>query len=94
MTAFFKMVSDDRIEQITRAVCHYFTLRPDELYLRRRFPRIVKARWCAMALMRDEGMTLSEIGREFACDHTTVIHGVKRVQQNGGVPAPIRARLA
>lgn len=35
------------------------------------------------ALLRDEGMSLPQIGRLFNRDHTTVLHGLREFEKNG-----------
>lgn len=41
----------------------------------------VNARHIAMWIMREGGETYSHIGRELGVDHSTVIHGVRRVNK-------------
>lgn len=40
---------------------------------------LTRARWLAWRAAYDEGHTVSEIGRAFNRDHTTVIHGLEQV---------------
>lgn len=53
-----------------------------DLYGRSRTRRVVAARQAAMlAVRRQTDMSLSEIGRLFDRDHTTVLHGIRRAEQ-------------
>ena len=66
----------------------YITL--DQLLGPRRDAKAAHARQLAMLLMRETqpNMSLTDIGRYFRRDHTTIIHGVrearKRVRHRGG----------
>lgn len=43
--------------------------------------KVTRARWAAMYVLRHEkGYSFPEIGRVMNRDHTTVIHGVRRVE--------------
>lgn len=46
-----------------------------------RTPRAARARWYAWHMLRREGWTLTEIGRAFEMDHTTIIHGLRRLEE-------------
>jgi chromosomal replication initiation ATPase DnaA len=46
-----------------------------------RTAHVARARHVAMAICRAKGMSLSEIGRAFNRDHTSVLNGLRRVQQ-------------
>lgn len=49
---------------------------------------IARARQYAMWKCRDQGYSLQQIGHVFKRDHTTVIHGVRRIEEilNASVP--------
>lgn len=47
----------------------------------RRTPRLARARWRAMQIMRDRGASLPAIGRHLQLHHTTVLHGLRRIQE-------------
>lgn len=48
---------------------------------KRNHKHLVRARWQAFKVFRDAGYSLPEIGRVFGKDHTTVLHGLKRLEQ-------------
>lgn len=57
-------------------------LRAEDLTGDRRGPaEVSRARWVAMRLLRDRGMSLPTIGRAMRCDHSTVKHGLRRLEQ-------------
>ncbi len=47
----------------------------------RRDKPVVNARHAAMWLAREANYTLNDIGRAFGRDHTTVMHGVRRIDR-------------
>ncbi len=42
-------------------------------------PHVVQARWEVYKALHDIGMSASQIGRIVGRDHTTVLHGLKRL---------------
>ena len=44
-------------------------------------PRSVRARWIAWDLMRQDGWTLQMIADAFGIHHTTVIHGLHKIER-------------
>ena len=72
------------------ATClHYDVIGDDVLGTCRERP-VVAARHVAMWVMRAGGMSLSSIGREVGRDHTTVLHGIKRVETRPDLMADAR----
>jgi chromosomal replication initiator protein len=69
------------IETILRAVCAEFGVTKDDLLSKKREATISQARQIAMFLLReDAGLTVARIGRELERDHSTVLHGCKRIE--------------
>lgn len=47
-----------------------------------RIPELCRIRWAAMEVMREQGLSLPQIGRAIGGrDHTTVIHGLSRAEE-------------
>lgn len=44
-----------------------------------RTKRVVRARWLAMKIAHDCGLSIAGIGRALAMDHTTVMHGLRQI---------------
>lgn len=44
-----------------------------------RTKRVVRARWLAMKIAHDCGLSIAGIGRALAMDHTTVMHGLRKI---------------
>lgn len=42
-------------------------------------PHVVRARWEVYKALRDAGMSTPQIGRIVGRDHTTILHGLKRL---------------
>jgi chromosomal replication initiator protein len=69
------------VETILRAVCAEFGVSKDDLLSKKREATISQARQIAMFLLReDAGLTVARIGRELERDHSTVLHGCKRIE--------------
>jgi len=60
----------------TVAKCRRLTV--DDLRGPSRRAYIVRARWEAMRMLRDRGLSLSAIGIILNRDHTTVLHALRR----------------
>jgi hypothetical protein len=72
---------DDEAREVIERVAgeHGFTL--GVLRSPSRSPRLVRARWAAMAAARSEtDASLPQIGRILNRDHTTVLHGLRRME--------------
>lgn len=72
-SGYLRMASD-----AIRTAADAANVPPAEVAGDSRRPDIVRARWAAMADLRDRGLGLSEIGRALGMDHTTVRHGLTR----------------
>lgn len=70
-------------EEVIKSVCDYYKVRPAQLRGQRRDSFLVKPRQVAMYLLKKEfGLTFSEIGNLLGGrDHTTVMHGVNKVEE-------------
>jgi chromosomal replication initiator protein len=59
----------------------YFGLQPDDLVSKSRSRPLTTARHVAMYLLRElTGLSLIKIGELFARDHTTALHGIKKIE--------------
>jgi chromosomal replication initiator protein len=59
----------------------YFGLQPDDLVSKSRSRPLTTARHVAMYLLRElTGLSLIKIGEHFARDHTTALHGIKKIE--------------
>jgi hypothetical protein len=95
---WFEIVSEDmppgsamKIDDVIRVCCKYFDMTRSELTSARRNARVVYARQIAMYLAKHHTTkSYPEIGRRLGGrDHTTVIHGQRRIEsqllKNAGV---------
>lgn len=74
--------SKNIIQDIQEKTCTYFSISIELLKSNKRFKNIVLARHIAMYLTREQGFSFPEIAREFnRRDHTTVIHAVKKIEE-------------
>ncbi|MCH7555285.1 MAG: chromosomal replication initiator protein DnaA, partial [Proteobacteria bacterium] len=71
------------IEEIQKRVAAHFNIRLGDMHSARRARNVARPRQVAMYLAKQlTSRSLPEIGRKFGGrDHTTVMHGVKRVEQ-------------
>ncbi len=70
------------LREIQDAVCKVQGVAREDLLSPRRSPRVARARQLAMYMARElTPMTLAEIARGFDRDHTTVIHGLRAVDE-------------
>lgn len=71
------------VAAIQDAVCATFGITRTELLSSSRTPRIAKARHMAMYVSRQlTGLSLAEIAREFNRDHSTVLHAIRRIDND------------
>jgi chromosomal replication initiator protein len=68
-------------EDIIKAVCEFYAVKPTQLKGPKRDASLVKARQIAMYLLKSElDLTLVEIGNVLGGrDHTTIMHGVEKI---------------
>lgn len=83
------------IDSITKAVCDYFNLQPDQLRSRRKTADLVRARQMAMFLCRKYISTsLKAIGERFGGrDHSTVIHALTSVEEGMKIDLSIKSDI-
>jgi hypothetical protein len=67
-------------ESTVATVAAAFGLRATDIMGRSQTRKIAKARAVAMAGMHQAGFSLTDIGRFFSRDHTTVLHALKTVK--------------
>ena len=71
------------VDTILKAVCAEFGVSKDDLLSKKREATISQARQITMYLLReDAGLTVARIGRELERDHSTVLHGCKRIESS------------
>lgn len=71
-------------DDIIKAVCSYYNIKATQLKGVRRDSFLVKPRHICMYLLKEQGLTLVEIGNLLGGrDHSTVIHGVEKVINSG-----------
>lgn len=68
--------------RVLEGCCRHFAVDPDDVLAGRRQQAVLDARHVFMWLMRQQGRSYPEIGHELGMDHTTIINGVKRVENN------------
>jgi chromosomal replication initiator protein len=82
------------IATIQNAVCAVLQVSRDDLLSGSRAPRVTRARHLAMYLTRElTGMSLAEIARGFDRDHSTVLHGIRRVGNELEPGSPLHRTL-
>jgi chromosomal replication initiator protein len=75
-----------RADTILEETASYFGLGPGDLVSKSRSRPLTTARHVAMYLLRElTGLSLIKIGEHFERDHTTVLHGIKKIE--GLMPA-------
>lgn len=81
--------------QIVERVAHYYQLPLEAIQGKRRDERIALARQVAMYLIRQHThIPLMEIGKELGGrDHTTVLHGCKKIAHNINVNSQLRCQV-
>lgn len=68
-------------EKIIEVVCDHLDISRDELSYRTRKREIVEARqYCFFLINATEPVTFREIGELFSMNHSTVIHGIRNLQ--------------
>jgi chromosomal replication initiator protein len=73
-------------DTILTQTAQYFATRPEDLFSKSRSRPLTNARHVAMYLLRElTGLSLIKIGELFDRDHTTALHGIKRIE--GLMPA-------
>lgn len=82
------------IEDIQKAVCNHFHLRPADLLSKDRHKTTAFARHVAMYLCKQKlPVSFPEVGRAFGKDHTTVMSAVRKVEALREQDAQLRAQL-
>jgi len=84
------------IEEIQRKVAEHYNIRLSDMLSPRRARNIARPRQIAMYLCKElTDKSLPEIGRKFGGrDHTTIMHGVKRIVQLSDEDASLREDVA
>ena len=82
-------------ERIIRTVCEHFEVAPTDIHSRRRPQALSFARHVAMFLLRERTeLSLSEIGGALGGrDHTTVLHGIRKIEGEKETDSRLRDHL-
>ena len=68
--------------RIVNTVADEFNITTKQLFLKSRKRELVDARRCVMFILREHyELTYSTIAKKFKCDHSTIIHGVKKTHE-------------
>jgi Bacterial dnaA protein helix-turn-helix len=85
----------DRLLLILRAVARDYAVDPEEILSPNRKERFVQARQAAWLLLRKRTrLSLPQIGARFGRDHSTVLHGVRKMEAQMRSNPLLRERLA
>ena len=89
----YSVREDVNFDKILEKTSSFFGLRPQDVKSPRKPKKIVTARQVAMYLCREIlGMSLKDIGDRFGGkDHTTVIHAMRKIQEEMSQSAEIRS---
>jgi len=83
------------VKQVLDKVAKYYDLSVKELLGKSRVAQVKTPRQVAMFLMSEElGLSTVRIGREFNKDHTTVMHGVRKIRADMKLDFQLRQQLA
>jgi hypothetical protein len=86
---FFDLITERRarpaeppkVEQIQRAVAIHFGISKMDLLSARRSPDVARPRQIGMYLSKTLSLkSLPDIGRRFGRDHTTILHGIRKIE--------------
>ena len=70
-------------EYIVEKIADYFNLTPEEITGKGKTRNVANARQMAIYLIRKlTGQTLEDIGKLIGRDHTTVLHSIRKVEEN------------
>lgn len=78
------MVLDQRsraTESIVKLVCERLSMERHELFSTTRTDRCAVARFCVWCLLFKQGMSTSEIGKQFKKNHSTVSMGIRSLKR-------------
>lgn len=67
-------------DKVIKAVCDHFKVSKGDLFFGGRYAKFARARYIAfMLLYKYTALNKSEIGELFQKDHTTVVHGIRKI---------------
>src|SRR5690606_9856807 len=79
---------------VIEAVCEHFNVSEKDLRGRARTRDIAHPRQVAMYLLREETeISLEEVGRTLGRDHTTVMHGIRKIEKQLEEDVQLRAAI-
>ncbi len=70
-----------KLSKIVSEVSEHWGVPVEDILSRKRTQKYVKPRQHFMYLANLSGHTISDIGRFLSRDHTTVLHGIRRVEE-------------
>ena len=65
---------------IVNAVCNYYCVDEFDIYIPSRKQKWVEIRQVIMYLLRQDGVKIMDIAEFFDMDHSTVIHGIRKIE--------------
>ena len=65
---------------IVKAVCKYYGVNEIDIYIPSRKQKWVEIRQVIMYLLRQEGVLIVDIAEFFDMDHSTIIHGIRKIE--------------
>lgn len=77
----------DYTDRVIAVAAAHFAVSPSQVVSAEKFRDVVQARMVAAWLLRQDGRAYTEIGQALGKDHTTIMHAVKRVEENEGLTA-------
>jgi chromosomal replication initiation ATPase DnaA len=79
------MLTAAEIDRVIAMSANLWGMAAKDLRAKHRHRDRVRARWTAAAVMRAEGMSVTQIARALGQHHTTVLHGLERAGQDDAV---------
>ncbi len=83
----FEEVAESEAEYVVRTVSAFFGVNPIEVYKVSRKSDVVLIRHIVFYVLRKEKYTLNSIGEHFGKDHSTIIHGIKSIENYLSIPS-------
>lgn len=83
-------------KEVIKTICTYYTIKPKDLTGKRRLKELVRPRQVAMYLLRHlSELPLTQIGEVLGGrDHTTVMHGVRKIEKLVSENTQVREQVA
>ena len=75
-----KTIGPAQLKKVLAPVLERFDVTLDELFYGRRVRHVADARAIASWILREHGLTFQRIGQLLHKDHSSIVHGVRRVE--------------